>query len=186
MAKRKHAEEETAHLAASTGLGRPKRVKLSIVANKENIQITAPIVSKPIQKVREAKKTLLKPEPVRSTRTARTTLTTLTTRKSPRRRVLQDKAETKAGVSNLRKEHPISKHITKSNLYNYEGWIEQQEAVFTSVLNGIIGPSDWRKDDWEEDMWEDVRELAFLTYQTASFQTISSRIERVSFINHMD
>ena len=178
MAKRKPAEEETAHLAASTGLGRPKRVKLSIVANKENIQIPAPIVSKPIQKVWEAKKTLLKPEPVRSTRTA---LTTLTTRKSPRRRVLQDRAETKVGLSNLRKEHPISKHITKSNLYNYEGWIEQQEAVFTSVLNGIIGPSDWRKDDWEEDMWEDVRELAFLTYQTASFQTVSSRIERVIF-----
>src|SRR5271154_1174687 len=141
MAKRKHVDE-TAHLATANGLGRPKRVKLSNVANKENIQNPAPTTSKPIQKVEETTKTRVKPGPIPTTRTAH---------KSPRRRALQDKTENKTSLSNLRKQHPISKHITRSSIYNYEGWIEQQEVVFTSILNGIIGPGEWRKEDWDED-----------------------------------
>ena len=161
MAKRKQVHDANVQNALP-GLGRPKRVKLSKAANKENLVNVAPMISKPIKK----------PGPksvVASTRTVR---------RSPRRKAMQVKNGSNANVSNLRQKHPISKHVTRSDLYNYEDWIQQQERLFTSGLNRDLKP-DWRKKEWDEDKWESIRTEAFDYYQSYEFSPIVAKIKRV-------
>src|SRR5437667_2195797 len=59
-------------------------------------------------------------------------------------------------------QHPVSNHIAKSNLYNDESWIGQQQQLFTAILNEILESQSPRSSTWDDgDLLEQMRKTAF-------------------------
>jgi hypothetical protein len=84
-------------------------------------------------------------------------------------------------ISNLLIKHPISKHVLKSNLYSGENWIEQQQKVFTSVLNEVLESHDLTSKAWKDDI-ETIRATAFDYYQGETFQNTARRLSTVRLL----
>ena len=82
-------------------------------------------------------------------------------------------------TSNLIVAHPISKHIIKSNLYNDEGWIGQQQQLFVAILNDILESQQCKTTLWKVDALENARASAFEYYQTQDFQNIVKLLNTV-------
>jgi len=93
----------------------------------------------------------------------------------PRPRVLQSKTNIRSKLLSI---HPVSKHIAKSDLYNDESWIGQQQRLFTSILNEVLESQNAKPDPWDE---ESIRKTAFDFYQADSFQLIVRRLKIVPF-----
>lgn len=147
------------------GLGQLKRVKRKpegITADKENI-LSFPQAKEPKS---VPKQTVHPGIPPRKSSIKAT--------KQPRSRVLQPKNN----HSKLLASHPVSKHIAKSDLYNDEGWIGQQQRLFTLILNEVLGSENAKPDSWDE---ESVRKTAFDFYQSDSFQLVVRRLKIVLF-----
>lgn len=76
-------------------------------------------------------------------------------------------------------QHPLSKHILRPNLYNDEGWIKQQQTIFTSILNEVLARHESQSKIWHGEVAERVRSAAFQLYQTDEFQTVVRRLSSV-------
>lgn len=148
------------------GLGQSKRVKRkseAIIADKENIPC--------FPQAKECK-TVPKQEIHRGI--PRKT-SSVKTKKQPRSRALQPKTNDR---SKLLANYPVSQHIAKSDLYNEEGWIGQQQRLFTSILNEVLESQNTKAGPWDE---ESIRKTAFDFYQADSFQLIVRRLRIVPY-----
>jgi hypothetical protein len=74
---------------------------------------------------------------------------------------------------------PFSGYITNPNVYNHENWIQQQEELFTVILNEILEPALFIHGPWSDDALEAVLSAAFDLYQSDNFQTIRTRLFNV-------
>jgi hypothetical protein len=106
-----------------------------------------------------------------------------TTKKTtrPPSRVLQLKIN---NTSQLLHKHPVSQHITKSNLYSDENWIGMQQQLFTSILNEVLGSQFSGPNTWKFEILKDIRKIAFEYYQKEAFQIIVKRLNTVSSSEH--
>ena len=148
------------------GLGQSKRVKRKtevIVADKENI----PYFPQTKECKSVAKQVVHPGIPPRTSSIKAT--------KQPGSRVLQPKTK---NYSKLLASHPVSKHIAKADLYNDEGWIGQQQRLFTSILNEVLDSQNANPRPWDE---ESIRKTAFDFYQADSFQLIVRRLKNVPY-----
>jgi hypothetical protein len=84
--------------------------------------------------------------------------------------------------SHLIETFPLSQYITEPNVYN-GGWVQQQEQLFTVILNEVLQPTHSKADPWSDEELEGVLKLAFDLYQSGEFQTIRTRLINV-LINH--
>ena len=147
------------------GLGQSKRVKRKsevIIADKENIPYFP-----------QAKERKTVPKQVHQGIPRKTSSIKAT--KQPRSRALQPKTNDR---SKLLANHPVSQHIAKSDLYNEEGWIGQQQRLFTSILNEVLESQNAKASPWDE---ESIRKTAFDFYQADSFQLIVRRLKIVPY-----
>ena len=87
--------------------------------------------------------------------------------------------QSKKNVTKLLNKHPISIHITKSDLYNDENWVGQQQELFTSVLNDIFEGQYSPLNLWGRGLLEIFRKEAFEYYETEVFQSIVKRLSSV-------
>lgn len=76
--------------------------------------------------------------------------------------------------------HPISENVIKSNLYDDENWIVQQQELFTSILNEILETETSHLASWDDQNLERIRAASFQYYQSNSFQSIVQRLNSVS------
>jgi len=92
---------------------------------------------------------------------------------NPQREVLRLKEQR----LNIIRQHPISRHVIKADFFQDEDWIEQQQRLFTSVLNEAfrkkLSPEKLREFSSTE------RKLAFNYYQSDDFQQIRRRLSAV-------
>lgn len=174
MAKRKREDESAAfrpRINIAEGLGKAKRVRIgqcTRVADKENIRAPeARSWPKPGPRFPACKSNIHK-----NTKTKKPP----SVKHLPGRGVLQPKC---LNVSAELKRHPISEHVLKSNLYNDEGWIGQQQVLMTSVLNEIFDTHTRRNKSWEEKELQNARTIAFAYYQSDEFQIIIRRLNSV-------
>ena len=79
----------------------------------------------------------------------------------------------------LRAAYPISEHIVKSNLYDDENWIGQQQVLFASILNEILETAAFDSTSWDNERLEKVRLASFEYFQSSSFQSIVHRLTTV-------
>lgn len=174
MAKRKREDDSAAfrgRINIAEGLGKSKRVRIekcTSIADKENIRAPeARFWPKPGPKF-----------PVCESNVSRNAKSKKSSsfQHLPRRGVLQPKC---LNVSAELKRHPISKHVLKSTLYNDEGWIGQQQALMTSILNEILSTHARKNKSWEEKELENARTTAFAYYQSDEFQIIIRRLNSV-------
>jgi hypothetical protein len=146
-------------------LGFPKRIKRNVnaAANKENL-LLPPKSNNPklaqIPAKRRPNQSL-----ARGTRKA----------KQPRLTVLQPKQS----ITTLLNKHPVSTHITKSDLYDDENWVAQQQELFTAVLNDILKVQCSPPSLWDRVLLEKFRKKAFEYYETEVFQSIVKRLNNV-------
>jgi hypothetical protein len=148
------------------GLGQSKRVKRKpegITADKENIP-SFPQAKKPKSVPKQAVHPGIPPRK-----------SSIKATKQPRSRILQPKQN---NHSKLLASHPVSKHIARSDAYNDESWIGQQQRLFTSILNEVLVSEGAKRDSWDE---ESIRKTAFDFYQSDSFQLIVKRLKIVSY-----
>ena len=80
----------------------------------------------------------------------------------------------------MRVAHPISENVIKSNLYDDENWIQQQQELFTSILNETFETETSRSASWDDQNLERIRVVSFQYYQSNSFQSIVQRLNSVS------
>jgi len=145
------------------GIGLSKRVKTDVAhdRDKENIRMsrnTPP--SKLLNRNHNLRPTRTQPKVVSSTRQA-----------------LKPKSN---NFLALRVAHPISEHVVKSNLYDDENWIGQQQELFTPILNEILETETSRVTSWDDQALEMARVSSFEYYQSNSFQSIVHRLGTVS------
>jgi hypothetical protein len=79
----------------------------------------------------------------------------------------------------MRVAHPISENVIKSNLYDDENWIQQQQELFTSILNETLETVTSRSTFWDDQDLERIRASSFQYYQSNSFQSIVQRLNSV-------
>lgn len=88
----------------------------------------------------------------------------------------------KPRVSNalaIRVAHPISEKVVKSNLYDDENWIAQQQELFTAILNEMLETETCRSVPWDGPVLERIRVASFQYYQNNTFQSIVRRLRSV-------
>ena len=146
-------------------LGLPKRIKRNVTAaaNKENLPCPRKSNNSKLAQIHA------KPRPnqslSRGTRNA----------KQARSVILQPKQKLAA----LLNKHPVSTHITKSDLYNDENWVGLQQELFTSVLNDIFEVQCSLSNLWNRGPPENFRQKAFEYYESEVFQSIVKRLNSV-------
>jgi hypothetical protein len=145
------------------GIGPSKRIKTDVEhdGDKENLRMSHDIHSSKLQSRNiDPKPTMTKPKVVPSSRQA-----------------LKPKSNNSLA---LRIAHPISEHVVKSNLYDDENWIGQQQELFTSILNEILETETSQAASWDDQALERARTASFEYYQSNSFQSIVHRLSSVS------
>lgn len=151
----------------SHALRNPKRVNRCVIVEKENIP--------PLIRVES-----FRPRSSCAPRNLRESL--IGNRKQSRpRQTLQPKTKNVSPTaSKVLQQHPLSAHILKANLYDYESWVGQQQAVFTSILNEVFASQKSMSRSWNERALDKVRAVAFQYYQCDTFQLLVHRIRNVS------
>jgi len=144
------------------GNGPSKRIKTDVAhdGDKENIRMSH---NTPPSKLRNRnhnlRQIITKPKPVPLTR-----------------RALIPKSNNSLALKTV---HPISEHVIKSNLYDNENWIGQQQELFTSILNEILETETSQAASWDDQALERARIASFEYYQSNSFQSIVHRLSSV-------
>jgi len=149
-------------IIARRGIGPSKRIKTDVAhdGEKENLRMSHDTPSKLQSRNHDPKPTMTKPKVVPSSRQA-----------------LKPKNHNSLALSIA---HPISEHVVKSNLYDDENWIGQQQELFTSILNEILETETSQAASWDEQALERARPASFEYYQSNSFQSIVHRLSSVS------
>jgi hypothetical protein len=75
-------------------------------------------------------------------------------------------------------QHPISRHILKSNLYDDESWIDQQQQLFTTILNRTFAQYG-KASSWGDEEAEGIKAVAFQYYQSELLQSTVPRLRSV-------
>lgn len=169
MAKRTRDDVDVLHPTQHPlrGLGQSKRVKRKIAdaaANKENLAC-----SRQIEQSKSTQNSTQQPGCPSRTRGIKNTKPVLST-------VLQPKP---SNTTKLLMRHPVSEHITTSNLYSEENWIGRQQHLFTLILNEVLESRCSRSNLWDDEMTKRNRKTAFGYYQSQAFQLIVRRLNSV-------
>jgi hypothetical protein len=172
MSKRRRdgpSDELCLQSSSSQLLRGPKRVKRVAAVDKENILPPVRVKSSKsvLKRLSLANQNLAK-GPVKLTKQSR-----------PRRALQPKNAKPVLPKTKALKQHPISDHILKANLYDDESWIGQQQKLFTSILNEVFASQNQKSNQWDEDMLEKARVIAFQYYQGDDFQLLVCRITSV-------
>lgn len=83
------------------------------------------------------------------------------------------------GITKPTEAFPLSQLITDPNIYNNESWVQQQEELFTIILNEVLEPISSGPQWWSEPAFDGMVKLAFDLYQSDQFQTIRMRLLNV-------
>jgi hypothetical protein len=153
---------------ARRGIGPSKRIKTDVAhdGEKENLRMSHDTLPSKLQsRNHDPKPAMTKAKVVPS-----------------RRQALKPKSHNSL---TLRVAHPISEHVVKSNLYDDENWIGQQQELFTSILNEILETETSQAAAWDDQALERARTASFEYYQSNSFQSIVHRLSSVTS-THVD
>jgi len=85
-------------------------------------------------------------------------------------------------ISQSDESFPLSKYINKPNIYN-EGWVQQQEELFTVILNDVLEAAGSEPDTWPDEVFKEIVKSAFDLYQSDNFQIIRTRLLNVLAYN---
>jgi hypothetical protein len=171
MSKRKRDDViEFAHGNPKRSLGKAGRVVFANrnqVSDKENITIV-PEPRSGKQLLLPKSKTFQHPSLKSLNETKARELRTPLIPKAPRNNVLQ--------------QHPISRHVIRSDFFSDQDWIEQQQGLFTSILNETFRQGLSHKQKQLSPFDSNEREIAFQYYQSDVFQVIKRRLTTVSHL----